>query len=209
MTNTPVVNQRVLEIAILIYPEAEVLDYAGPFEVFSTANRILQKLQLDLTFHIQIVSENNAPVRTRGGLLVTPHASISQVTKADIIIVVGGVHTQAQQSIPIIRWIQEQHNTCMITASVCTGAFLLAQAGLLENKMATTHWEDLADLRAEFPNVHVVGDKRWVDQGDIVTSAGITAGIDMSLYLVSRLAGMPCAELTARQMEFESQLFAK
>jgi len=90
-----------------------------------------------------------------------------------------------------------------VTASVCTGAFLLAQAGLLEGKQATTHWEDLAGLRRLFPGVDVIEGRRWVDLGSIVTSAGISAGIDMSLHLVARLPGAEVARRTARQMQYD------
>jgi transcriptional regulator GlxA family with amidase domain len=89
----------------------------------------------------------------------------------------------------------------VITASICTGAFILAKAGLLNGKSATTHWEDVADLRSSFPEITVLEGVRWVDQGSIVSSAGIAAGIDMSLYLVSRLAGEPLAIATAKQMD--------
>lgn len=90
-------------------------------------------------------------------------------------------------------------------ASVCTGAFLLGQAGLLSGKDATTHWEDLADLGAMFPDIHVQAGRRWVDAGQVVTSAGISAGVDMSLHLVARFEGRDLAVRTARQMEFEWQ----
>lgn len=90
-----------------------------------------------------------------------------------------------------------------LTASVCTGAFLLGKAGLLDGKRATTHWEDVADLRAMFPQVRVIEGARWVDEGSVVTSAGISAGLDMSLHVVARLAGSELAARTARQMQYE------
>ena len=89
-----------------------------------------------------------------------------------------------------------------MTASVCTGAFLLAKAGLLHGKTVTTHWDDLDDLHAQFPDLTVRGDTRWIDEGTIVTSAGISAGIDMSLHLVARLAGEELGVRTARQMDY-------
>jgi transcriptional regulator GlxA family with amidase domain len=94
-------------------------------------------------------------------------------------------------------------STASITASVCTGAFLLAQAGLLDGQQATTHWEDVPELRRLFPSIKVVEGKRWVEVGSIVTSAGISAGIDMSLHLVARLAGDELAHKTARQMQYD------
>ena len=103
----------------------------------------------------------------------------------------------------VSQWIRDAARRSLVTASVCTGAFLLAKAGLLDAKQATTHWEDIDDFTAMFPSVEVQTNQRWVDQGSIVTSSGISAGIDMSLHLVERLAGRGLAERTARQMEWE------
>ena len=101
----------------------------------------------------------------------------------------------------VIAWIRATAANAQLTASVCTGAFMLAKAGLLHHKKATTHWEDIDDLRSQFPEVQVQDDVRWVDEGQVVSSAGIAAGIDMSLHLVARLAGSRLAEATARQMD--------
>jgi transcriptional regulator GlxA family with amidase domain len=110
----------------------------------------------------------------------------------------------AEQAKPeVIAWIAATARDCELVASVCTGAFLLAAAGLLDGQPATTHWEDQADLRAAFPQVEVLSDRRWVDNGRVVTSGGISAGMDMSLHLVERLAGRELAVSTARQMEYD------
>jgi transcriptional regulator GlxA family with amidase domain len=100
-------------------------------------------------------------------------------------------------------WINRAASYTQITASVCTGAFLLAKAGVLTTQRVTTHWEDQDDLKSAFPSLDVISNVRWVDEGSVVTSAGISAGIDMSLHLVSRIAGLSLAERTARQMEFD------
>lgn len=194
---------KVIEVAILIYPQAEVLDYAGPYEVFSTANRILKRLNQSTFFSVQLVAESNAAIETRGGFIATPNASIDQLKQYNLLIVVGGMHLDAQKNPRLIEWIKQQATSAHIVASVCTGAFLLAEAGLLSHKTVTTHWEDIQDLQAQYPQLQVVENQRWVDQEKFVTSAGITAGIDMSLHLVRRLTSGECAELTARQMEFE------
>jgi len=102
-----------------------------------------------------------------------------------------------------LRWIARTAAEAKIVASVCTGAFLLAASGVVTNDAVTTHWEDIAELRERFPSLDVREDVRWVDNGRIVTSAGISAGIDMSLHLVERLAGLELAERTARQMDYE------
>jgi transcriptional regulator GlxA family with amidase domain len=119
-----------------------------------------------------------------------------------VLIVPGGVVTVEMAKPPVIEWIARTAAASQLTASVCTGAFLLAQAGVLQTQRVTTHWEDVADLQALFPKLQVLQGPRWVDQGSVVTSAGISAGIDMSLHLVERLAGRELALATARQMDY-------
>ena len=114
----------------------------------------------------------------------------------------GGVVDACRDDARLLNWIAQAHAGAEVTASVCTGAFVLAQAGVLAAGPCTTHWEDVADLQAAFPALQVDGTQRWVDQGRVVSSAGISAGIDMSLHLVARLAGRALAEATARQMDY-------
>jgi len=102
----------------------------------------------------------------------------------------------------IIDWVRTLSRKAEITASVCTGAFILAKAGLLTGLSATTHWEDAAELARDYPDIEVTHGESWVDQGNVVTSAGISAGIDMSLHVVRRLLGQEMAMATARQMEY-------
>jgi transcriptional regulator GlxA family with amidase domain len=120
----------------------------------------------------------------------------------DVLIVVGGVHTEEMHKPNVTDWISQQAQKAKLVASVCTGAFLLAQAGGLTTQNVTTHWGDIPDLRASYPDLTVHESSRWVDEGSVVTSGGISAGIDMSLHLVSRLHSMELAEKTAIQMEF-------
>ncbi|MGK7915034.1 MAG: DJ-1/PfpI family protein [Prochloraceae cyanobacterium] len=121
----------------------------------------------------------------------------------DLLIVVGGVHTQEMKKVNIIDWIASRGKSAKLVASVCTGAFLLAESRVLTNQNVTTHWEHMSDLRLAYPDLSVHESKRWVDEGKIITSAGISEGIDMSLHLVSRLHSQELAERTARQIEFD------
>lgn len=196
-----------LQIGIYLFDEVEVLDFAGPYEVFSTASRVSLKKQLAPTapFQVFTIAESLQPVRARAGLVVKPDYQISQHPNLDVLVVPGGVVTTELQRPQVIRWITQIATNTQLTASICTGAFLLAQAGLLQGKTVTTHWEDIDDLRTMFPDLTVQGETRWVDQDKIVTSAGISAGIDMSLHLVERLFSRELAQLTARQMEFDWQ----
>lgn len=192
-------------VGIFIYDEVEVLDFAGPFEVFSTASRVHTRMtpgDPDL-FDVFTIGENAAPVFARGGLEIKPRFQIHDHPPLDVMVIPGGIITAELDKSHITSWILAVSDKTLITASVCTGAFLLAKAGLLRSGCATTHWEDIPDLEEMFPDLTIKKDARWVDEGDVVTSAGISAGIDMSLHLVSRIAGQTLAEKTARQMEFQ------
>lgn len=190
-----------LNVGIFIYDQAEVLDFAGPFEVFSTANR----LAVPAPFTVMLIAPQLALIRARGGFQIMPDYGIEQHPKLDIVIVVGGVHAEVMQQAAVLEWAQKVAATATIVASVCTGAFILAAAGLLTGQQVTTHWEDQADLARAYPELEVVGSRRWVDNGRFVTSGGISAGIDMSLHLVARVAGQALAARTAQQMEFDWQ----
>ncbi|HXE37113.1 MAG TPA: DJ-1/PfpI family protein [Azonexus sp.] len=193
-----------LKVGILVFPEVEVLDFAGPYEVFTTASRVFGRARPDdeKPFAVFTVGATGEPFKARAGLPVLPEYGFADHPAIDLLIVPGGVVTAELAKPAVGDWISRVAAGTRITASVCTGAFLLAKAGLLDGQRATTHWEDLAKLRADFPALRIIADQRWVDEGRIVTSGGISAGIDMSLHLVERLAGRELALQTARQMEF-------
>jgi transcriptional regulator GlxA family with amidase domain len=195
-----------INVAIYVYPEVEVLDFAGPYEVFTTASRVHRKRALPgpEPFKVFTVAREKGVVRARAGLVMTTDFTMEEThPPVDVLIIPGGVVT-AELALPrVCEWIQRAGANAQIIASVCTGAFLLAQAGLLDGKNATTHWEDVEEMQAMFPAVTVIDGRRWVDEGSVVTSAGISAGMDMSLYLVERIAGRELAEWTARQMDYE------
>lgn len=193
-----------MTVGIYIYNEVEVLDFSGPFEVFSTASRVKARLDAAMLhfFDVFTIGEKAAPVMARGGLQVMPGYSIADHPGIDVLIIPGGIVSSELGKKHLISWIKASSDTAVITASVCTGAFLLAKAGLLLKKAATTHWEDIDDFVAMFPDIEMKRDARWVEDGNIVTAAGISAGIDMSLHLVSRLDTIDLAVRTARQMEY-------
>ncbi|WP_022962454.1 DJ-1/PfpI family protein [Halopseudomonas pelagia] len=194
-----------ISIGIFMFDKVEVLDFAGPFEVFTTAARVAKASQGENTrvFEVFTISRDGKPVTARGGLVVQPAYSFANQPLVDVLLIPGGVVSAELARPEVIQWIQRTNNGTQLTASVCTGAMLLGKAGLLDRLSATTHWEDTAELQSLFTKVKVVSGVRWVDQDAIVTSAGISAGIDMSLHLVERLVSRELAELTARQMEFD------
>ncbi|THF65272.1 DJ-1/PfpI family protein [Pseudothauera rhizosphaerae] len=192
-----------LTVAIYIFPNVEVLDFAGPFEVFTTASRVhgRRKPGDPAPFRVFTVARTEQPVTARAGLRVLPDHTIHDCPQPDILLIPGGVVDAEVDDPGLVAWVASQSRAAALTASVCTGAFILARAGLLTDKAATTHWEDVEDLRRAFPQLDVRENVRWVDEGAVVTSAGIAAGVDMSLHLVARFAGQQLAEATARQMD--------
>jgi transcriptional regulator GlxA family with amidase domain len=186
-----------MNIGIYIYDDAEVLDFSGPFEVFSTAKRV-GRMEWDVFF----VGKTDSVVKARGNFLVYPHYTFEHHPDIDVLMVVGGNHTREVKNAAVMDWISTVAVSAKWVVSVCTGAFLLAEAGLLNGVNVTTHWEDIPDLRSQYPKLNVIDNQRWVSEDRFITSAGISAGIDMSLFLVAKMASQELAEKTARQMEY-------
>ncbi len=185
-------------LAILLFDNAEVLDFCGPFEVFAVAGRQSKQCALD----VFTVAEKPGPVLARHGLSVNPHYTLASCPRPDILLVPGGIGSRQQiTNEPLIDWIRSTAEDAELVLSVCTGALLLAKAGLLEGLEMTTHHVAYDLLREMVPNGTVHEDRRFVDNGKLVTSAGISPGIDMSLHIVERLLGKEVATAKARQME--------
>ncbi len=186
-------------LAILIFDHVEVLDFCGPFEVFSVASRFTHPP----AFAVLAVAESADPVVTRGGLSVNPHQRLADCPQPDVLLVPGGQGTRKEiRNVALIDWIRQASTKAELVLSVCTGALLLAKAGLLDGLEATTHHGAIDLLRQTAPTTEVHADRRLVDNGRVICSAGIAAGIDMSLHVVRRLLGQEIAVKTARQMEY-------
>jgi len=189
-----------MNIGIYIYEDVEVLDFSGPFEVFSIASRFLKESE---KFDVFLISEKEHTIKARGNYNINSHFTFENTPNLDILIIAGGVHIQEVKKKNVIEWIKEQSKKVKIMASVCTGAFLLAEAKILTTHKVTTHWEDISDLKESYPTLNVIENVRWVDEGNILTSAGISAGIDMSLQIVSKIKNVELANQTAKQMQFD------
>lgn len=191
------------QVGILLFNEVEVLDFAGPFEVFSLARDFNQ----EALFQVHTITENGQMIRARNGLKVLPDYNFSNCPQLDILLVPGGYGAEEIEMYneSLLSWITEKAQQVEILASVCTGALLLAQAGFLKGKKATTHWMDLERL-ANFPEVDVQKETKYVEDGKVITSGGISAGIDMSFYLVAKLYGVETALATAKRMEYDISL---
>lgn len=187
-------------VAILVFDEVEVLDFAGPFEVFA----VTDELRSHSVFNVVTVAPSLAGVRARNGLRVLPDFSLENCPEQQVLVVPGGWGTRALLKHDVlIDWIRTRSLSSEVTMSVCTGALLLARAGLLDGLRVTTHHGALDELRRLAPGAVVDPASRFHDNGRIVTSAGISAGIDCSLHLVGRLLGAGASAATAVEMEYE------
>lgn len=179
-------------IAFYLQDGVEVLDFAGPMEVFAYAG-----------YKVFTVSETKNPVKSQGILKIIPDYSISDAPKTDILAFFGGNASAAYQNPKVITWVQQQEQI-QYYFSVCTGAFVLAEAKILDGKVATTFHNALDNLENKYPKVDVRRDVRFVDNGRVITTAGISAGIDGALHLVAKLQGVNAAKRTAYYMEYDN-----
>ncbi|HEY7124010.1 MAG TPA: DJ-1/PfpI family protein [Ktedonobacterales bacterium] len=192
-----------MNVGILLFEDVEVLDFAGPFEVFSVAAKTASETDSNSPFTVFTLAEHAGLVRCAGGLKVQPDYTVYDHPLIHLLIVPGGWGTRREvENKQLIDWIRSQAAHAQLITSVCTGAFLLGRAGLLEGHRVTTHWASIERLRHSLPNATVLEDVRFLDEGAIVTSAGISAGIDMALHLVARLHSAELAKETARRMEY-------
>lgn len=198
-------------VGILLFNEVEVLDFAGPFEVFSITSYPESN---EKPFKVKTIAETNELIKARNGLTVKPDYCFQDAPHFDILIVPGGYGAEEIEinNEIVINWIKNRMDNVSIMASVCTGAFLLAESSLLDGKKATTHWMDIDRLEREYPCVNVQRDVKYVDEGSIITSGGISAGLNMSFHIIRKLIGEDIAKATARRMEYDiniSQLNSK
>lgn len=191
----------VKKVGILLFDEVEVLDFAGPFEVFSITEYGESK---EKAFEVFTVAQTDGVVKARNGLKIQPDFTFQTVGKIDLLVIPGGYGAEEIEihNKTVINWIRKTGFEAEIISSVCTGAFLLAEAGFLDGKKATTHWMDIERLKRDYPQVTVLQDAKFVDAHPVITSGGISAGINMSLYIVKKLLGEEIARQTARRMEF-------
>lgn len=190
-------NQRMskdqkISVCFYLYDGVEILDFAGPMEVFSYAG-----------FKIITVAKTKAPLLSQGILKITPDYSIKDAPQTDIFAVFGGSDEVATDDPEVISWIKSRDSTTKSYFSVCTGAFILGKAGLLDQLTVTTFHKSITNLQKAVPKAIVRQNVRYIDNGRVITTAGISAGIDGALHLVSKLRGKDVAEEVAKQMEYD------
>ena len=195
-----------INVGILIFDEVEVLDFAGPFEVFSRT-RLLKGAESrrsndSAPFNPFTVSIDKKSLTATGGLKIIADYTFNNFPKIDILIVPGGYGTRTLLNNEILlKWIKAVSDKANITASVCTGSLLLAKAGLLEGKRATTHWGAIEALKSISKDIQVITERRVVND-EIITSAGVSSGIDMAFMIVENLYGEEVASDTSKYIEF-------
>lgn len=191
-------------VGIVLFEDIEVLDFCGPFEVFS-ATRVNEERRREepSPFEVLLVAESADQVTTTGGMKVLPHYTFENCPRLDILVCPGGWGTRKElQNAIMLNWLRTRAAEVETLAAVCTGSMLLGFAGLLDGLHATTHWRSLDWMRDSFPSVTVEYGKHFVRDGRVFTSAGISAGIDMSLKVVAHSFGEDIARATARHMEY-------
>ena len=196
--------QQRKRIGILIFDDVEVLDFTGPYEVFSTTRLDeARRREEPSPFEVLLVAEREGAVKASGGLRVLPDVTTAGCPPLDLLLVPGGWGTRRELgNQPLLGWIAARAGRAGILCSVCTGALLLGQAGLLDGRRATTHWKSLGLLRDSFPEVRVEEQLHVVRDGNLYTSAGISAGIDLALLVTAEICGEAIARATARHMEY-------
>lgn len=189
--------------AILLFDQVDLMDVAGPYEVLLTASRLQRRRGQEPTFDVVTVAATDVEVTAYGGLRLLADRRVTDVDRADVLIVPGAIAiSEIATDDAVMSALQQMAQRSEITASVCTGAFLLEHAGLLQGRSATTHWEDVPALAERIGEDRVRDDVRWVDTGEVVTSGGLSSGIAMALHLVQRLASRGLADATARQLDY-------
>jgi transcriptional regulator GlxA family with amidase domain len=194
-----------MRIGIVVFEQVDLLDVGGPYEVFLTASRLVERDGGEPPFEVLTLGLTGEPVSAYGGLRLTPEATLAEAGALDVLVVPGAIRIDdvlADRS--LVGAVREAAGDASVVASVCTGAFVLGALGLLKGRPWTTHWEDVEDLAGRLDDA---GDGeawvRWADAGEVVTSGGLSSGIAMALHLVDRFAGRDLALRTARQIEYD------
>ncbi len=191
-------------IGILLFDGAEELDFVGPYEVFTMTNEVLKRQGDKPSHDVLFLAERDGIVRCAKGMRVVPHQTLAAAPPLDVLLVPGGQGTRREvENKALLEWIAKAATDCRWVASVCTGALLLAAAGPARGKRVTTHWNFVSQLRARGDAAEVLENIRYVRDGNVVTAAGVSAGIDMALWLTGQLHTPALARLVQHAMEYE------
>jgi transcriptional regulator GlxA family with amidase domain len=188
-----------IRIGVVVFDDAEELDFAGPWEVFTMASNIQPKAH-----EVMLVAESDRPVRCAKGMRVLPDVTFENCPKLDVVLIPGGQGTRREvENKPMLDWIARVSKDCQWVTSVCTGAMLLTAAGPAKGKRVTTHWAFVETLRGRKEASEVLDNMRYVRDGNVVTAAGVSAGIDMALWLTGQMHSPEFARNVQRAMEYD------
>jgi len=191
-------------IGIFIFDDVEELDFVGPYEVFTMINEVQNYFKKPDTVKVVLISEDGKDITGRKGMRVGAHAAMSDIDKLDIICIPGGDGTRTQiQNKSVTNWIKSVAPTCEWITSVCTGSFVLAKAGLTKGKKMSTHWGAFEEFRELGLEGELLPHVRYVRDGNVVTSAGVSAGIDMALWLTGQMFTPTFARAVQRGMQYD------
>ncbi len=187
--------------AILIFNDVEVLDFTGPYEVFSSANTEYG----GKIFNVYTIAEKDSEIKSANGLRIIPDYTLTSSPPPNILIIPGGNGRKIEMNNSILLdWIKEKFSSLEFLLSVCTGAFILGKTGLLDGAKAATHHYSYEEFEKTFPNIKLVKNVKFIDSGKIITAAGVSSGINMSLHMISKLFGEELSKKTAEHIEFDS-----
>jgi len=189
---TAALNPKDVKVAILMFDGVQIIDFAAPYEVFTQAG-----------FTVYTVSKEGKQVTATQGLKTLVDHSFASAPAATVVVVPGGHIHDAEKDTATLDWLRKQAGPADHVLSVCTGSFILGSTGLLDGKSATTFHQSFEGMAKQFPKVHIVSDQRWVDSGELVTSAGLASGIDASLHVVAEIRGMKVARSVAMNLEYD------
>lgn len=188
-----------IRIGVVVFDDAEELDFAGPWEVFTMASNLKPKAH-----EVMLVAQSDKPVRCAKGMRVLPDVTFENCPKLDVLLIPGGQGTRREvENKPMLDWIAQVAKDCQWVTSVCTGAMLLTAAGPARGKRVTTHWAFVESLRSRKEASEVLDNMRYVRDGHVVTAAGVSAGIDMALWLTGQLHSPEFARNVQRAMEYD------
>jgi len=191
-------------IGILMFDDAEELDFVGPYEVFTMMNEVLKRQGKEASHDVLLLAERDTPVRCAKGMRVVPHKTLAEAPALDVLLVPGGMGTRREvENKALLAFIDKAARDCRWITSVCTGALLLTAAGPARGKRVTTHWAYIPQLRERKEAAEVLENIRYVRDGNVVTAAGVSAGIDMALWLTGQLHTPSLARMVQRAMEYD------
>ena len=191
-------NKDAIPVAFLISEGAVMIDFSGPWEVFQD---VMIPSRQDMPFRLYTVAETKKPIRASGGMQIVPDYTIADAPAPKVIV----IPAQSEPSQAVLEWIRKSSKTTDVTMSVCTGAFVLAESGLLDGKSATTYHGAFGRFSMKFPNIELKRGARFVENGNLATAGGLSSGIDLALRVVERYYGRDVAQKTAYNMEYQGQ----